>query len=289
MTTKNALAPALEPGLYVTATPIGNLGDITYRAVATMKAADLILCEDTRHTGALCAAYDIRTPRAPYHEHNGEAVRPGILKRLGAGEAICLVSDAGTPLISDPGFKLVQEARAAGLGVFALPGPCAAIAALSVAGAPTDRFYFAGFPPAKSGQRTAFLKNLTGIDASLVFYEAPGRLTASLAAIDDVLPGRTVRVARELTKKFETIHEGLPGELIEFFDQTPPRGEIVVVVGPPDTDAIPVDLDGFLTTALAQMSVRDAAAAAADALGIPKKDAYDAALRLAKDKPREIQ
>lgn len=276
----------MEPGLYVTATPIGNLGDITYRAVETLRACDLILCEDTRHTGVLCAAYDIRTPRAPYHDHNAASVRPGILTRLAGGDAICLVSDAGTPLVSDPGYKLVLEARAAGHAVFALPGPCAALAALSVAGAPSDRFYFAGFLPAKAGQRAKALRDLAPVQASLIFYEAPGRLAATLTAIGDALPGRTVRVARELTKRFETVVAGTADALAAAFTEAPARGEIVLIVDPPADDlsgtGAPGDLDAFLTEALASLTVRDAVAAATDALGVPKKTAYDAALRLAR-------
>lgn len=271
----------LEPGLYVTATPIGNLKDITCRAVETMKAADAILCEDTRKTGRLCAAYGIETPLRPYHDHNASAVRPAILERLKGGDAICLVSDAGTPLISDPGYKLVRQARDAGIAVRAVPGASAAIAALSVAGAPSDRFLFAGFPPAKENARRAFFEDLSGVAASLVFYETGPRLAASLADMAAAFGDRRAAVARELTKMFEDVVEGALCELAWRYGGEPARGEIVVIVHPPAAaPAGESEIEAFLRAALAEMSVKDAAAAAADALGAPKKLAYKIALEL---------
>lgn len=277
----------LDPGLYVTATPIGNLGDITYRAVETLKGADLILCEDTRHTAKLCAAYGVRTRRLAYHEHNEAEALPGVLGRLEDGARIALVSDAGTPLLSDPGFRLVAAARARGLPVFAVPGPCAAVAALSVAGVATDRFVFAGFPPPKSGARRTALGALAGVDATLVFYESPQRLAASLADMAEVFGAREAAVARELTKLHETLESGPLAALAARFAETPARGEIVVLVAPPASrpQAGDADIDAFLVDALASLSIRDAAQAAADALGIARKDAYARAVALKKPAP----
>lgn len=271
----------LEPGLYVAATPIGNLGDITYRAVEILKGVDSILCEDTRHTAKLCSAYGIATPLKPYHEHNAAAVRPGVLDALSQGAKIGLVSDAGTPLISDPGYKLVREAREAGIRVFPAPGPSAAIAALSAVGAPSDRFLFAGFPPAKTNARGDYFATLTKTPATLIFYEAPSRIAASLADMAAVFGDRQAALARELTKLHEEICDGTLSQLADRYDQAPPKGEIVVVVWPPAREAVdPAELSTFLTDALAHMSVKDAAAAAADALGVSKKEAYACALSI---------
>jgi len=271
----------LEPGLYVTATPIGNLADITYRAVAALKSADLILCEDTRHTARLCTAYGIETPRSPYHDHNGERVRPGIIKKLQDGAAICLVSDAGTPLISDPGYKLVREARDAGIKVFPLPGPTAAIAALSAAGAPTDRFFFAGFPPSKSAARQSFLQSFAAIDATLIFYESSPRLAASLETMAEAFGDRNAVVTRELTKLHEEIREGSLKELSAHYSDKPAKGEIAVLVFPPaKTAPTDEDLDVFLRNALNEMSLKEAATEAAKTLGVARKTAYGRALTL---------
>lgn len=271
----------LEPGLYVAATPIGNLKDITYRTVEALKAADLILCEDTRQTAKLCAAYGVETRRAPYHEHNAERMRPKVLEKLAAGARVCLVSDAGTPLISDPGYKLVRAARNAGASVFALPGASAPIAALSIAGAPTDRFLFAGFPPAKAAARERFLADLASIDATLVFFETAPRLAESLLAMAAALGERKALIARELTKLHEETREGLLGALAKDYAVRPVKGEIVVVVHPPGkTSASGEELDRFLRAALRKMSVKDAAAAAAQAFGTPRREAYQRALSL---------
>ena len=277
----------LEPGLYVTATPIGNLGDITYRAVEILKNADLILCEDTRHTARLCAAYGVETRRVAFHEHNEAEALPGVLARLEDGARVALVSDAGTPLMSDPGFRLVAEARTRGLPVFAVPGACAAVAALSVAGLATDRFYFAGFPPAKSAARRTMFEALAAIDATLVFYESPQRLAASLADMADLFGERDGAVARELTKLHETLETGVLSSLAARFAAEPARGEIVVLVAPPAAKpkAGPEALDAFLKAALESLSVRDAAQAAADALGVPRKDAYARAIALRRAAP----
>lgn len=272
---------ALPPGLYVVATPIGHLGDITYRAVETLKTADLILCEDTRHTAKLCSAYDIRTARTAYHEHNAEAVRPGILEKLKGGAAIALVTDAGTPLISDPGFRLVREARALGLAVTPIPGPSAVIAALSAAGAPTDRFLFAGFPPPKAGARQTFFEELKNAQATLVFYESPQRLPESLAAMAAVFgTKRWATVAREITKLHEEFRKDSLERLAPHYEAHPPKGEIVVLVEPSDeTEAAP-DIDALLRDALGKLTLKEAAAAVAGATGAPKREIYARALAL---------
>lgn len=270
-----------EPGLYVTATPIGNLADITYRAVAILKAADLILCEDTRQTSKLCAAYGIDTKRMPYHDHNASRVRPGILKNLAEGAVICLVSDAGTPLISDPGYKLVRDARDAGIRVFPVPGASAAIAALSAAGAPSDQFHFAGFLPPKQGARKKLLDALAVIDATLIFYESASRLSPALAAMAESFGERRGVVARELTKMHEEFREDTLSNLAQVYAEKPPKGEIVIVVFPPEAMAAgPEDIDAFLTDALTRMSVKEAATEAAQRLGISRKEAYSRALEL---------
>ncbi|MEO1015794.1 MAG: 16S rRNA (cytidine(1402)-2'-O)-methyltransferase [Pseudomonadota bacterium] len=272
--------PKLAAGLYVAATPIGNMGDVSARLVETLRDADLILCEDTRRTGQLCAALGVTTPRRSYHDHNGAEVRPAVLNRLREGAAIALVSDAGTPLISDPGYKLVAEARAAGHDVFAVPGPCAAIAALSVAGLPTDRFFFAGFPPAKARAREALFEDLKRLPASLVFYEAANRLADTLGAMTSAFGDRQIAIVRELTKKFEETRTGPLFELAKAVASQPVKGEVVIVVGPPSEDT-PADddaVDAFLADALQEMSVKDAAAAAAESFGVSKKEAYQLAL-----------
>ncbi len=271
----------LEPGLYVTATPIGNLGDITYRAVKTLKSADLILCEDTRQTAKLCAAYGVKTLRSPYHDHNAARVRPGIVKKLQDGAAICLVSDAGTPLISDPGFKLVRDAREAGIAVFPIPGPAAAIAALSAAGAPSDQFYFAGFLPSKSGARDKALEAVAAINSTLIFYETAPRLAASLTAMVAALGDRRAVIARELTKIHEEFRDEKLSVLAARYGSAPPKGEIVIVIFPSEKRAATTaDLDSFLKEALHEMSVKEAAAKAAAELGVARNEAYARALQV---------
>jgi len=281
MSQEGAAAPRLAPGLYVAATPIGNLGDASFRLIETLKGADVILCEDTRRTARLCDAYGVTTPRRAYHEHNAAAVRPDILARLKDGAAICLVCDAGTPLIADPGYKLVAGARAAGVRVDTLPGPSALIAALSIAGLPTDRFLFAGFPPPKQAARRRFFEELAGVPATLVFYEAPGRLAASLADMAAAFGPRPAAMARELTKLHEEVVSAPLPDLADRIAETPVKGEIVVIVDAPAAETTDAgDLDRFLAAALASMSVKDAAAAAAETLRVPKKTAYEAALAL---------
>jgi 16S rRNA (cytidine1402-2'-O)-methyltransferase len=278
---------ALVPGLYIVATPIGNLGDITLRARDALAAARVVLCEDTRVTGKLLKAYGLRTPMLSYHEHNAEARRPEILARLDRGEAVALVSDAGTPLISDPGYKLVRAVQEAGHPVTPLPGASAALTALMAAGLPTDRFLFQGFLPNKRKARRDVLAELTATPATLVFYESPQRLGASLADMAAVLGDREAAVARELTKRFEEIRRERLSVLAAHYD-TPPKGEVVVVVAPPPAtpDAPPddADLDARLRAALATHSLRDAVAQVTEATGCPRKRVYQRALAV-KDTP----
>jgi len=246
-----------------------------------MKNADLILCEDTRQTAKLCSAYGVETPRAPYHDHNAAQVRPGIIKKLQDGAVICLVSDAGTPLISDPGYKLVREARDAGIAVYPVPGASAAIAALSAAGAPSDQFFFAGFAPSKTGARDKMLTGLSRIDATLIFYETAPRLAETLKAMAAAFGERRAIVAREITKLHEEFREGILADLAETYAAAPVKGEIVIVVFPPVAVAPEAaDIDDFIASALAEMSVKEAAAAAAESFAIPRKEAYARALDL---------
>lgn len=271
----------LKPGLYIVATPIGNLGELSPRAADILARASAIAVEDSRVTATLMRHIGAKRPMIPYHDHNADQMRPELLNRL-SSEAIALVSDAGTPLISDPGFKLVREARAAGHYVTTISGPCAAIAALTVAGLPTDRFMFAGFLPAKALARETELAELAGIRATLIFYESPHRLAATLAAMATVLGDREAAVTRELTKKFEEVVTGRLRELAIRYAESQPKGEIVLVVGPPAEAPPPSadDLDALLLDRLATLSVKDAAAAVAESLNLPRKQVYERALLL---------
>lgn len=275
-------------GLYILATPIGNAGDITLRGLELLRMADAIACEDTRVTSKLLAIYGV--PAAgrltAYHDHNGDRARPQILARIAAGEVVALVSDAGTPLISDPGYKLARAVIEAGFPVIPLPGASALLAALAVAGLPTDRFLFAGFLDAKSAARRADLRGLEAVQASLVFYESGPRLAASLADMAAVLGERPAVVARELTKRFETVLRGTLGELAARFEAgEEARGEIVIVVGPPDADAPAeaIDLDALLLKALENAPLKGAVADVTAATGLPRKTVYAAALKLRGD------
>jgi 16S rRNA (cytidine1402-2'-O)-methyltransferase len=272
---------SLPPGLYIVATPIGNLGDITARAAETLRRADQILAEDKRVTAKLLAHLGATAPMTAYHDHSDDRLRERILAELG-GKAVALVSDAGTPLISDPGFKLVRAAREAGHAVFTLPGPCAAIAAVTLAGLPTDRFLFLGFLPAKAKARADAIAEMASIRASLVFYETGPRLAESLTALRDGLGHRDAAVIREISKLHEETVGGTLAELSERYSAVPPRGEIVVVVGPPaEREAASDDeLDEALRKALAEMSPSRAAADVAVLLGIPRKRVYARALEL---------
>ncbi|WP_158667758.1 16S rRNA (cytidine(1402)-2'-O)-methyltransferase [Bradyrhizobium guangdongense] len=278
--------PKAAPGLYLVATPIGNLGDITLRALQTLAGVDVIACEDTRITRRLTERYAIAAQLRPYHEHNAEAARPKILEALAQGGSVALVSDAGTPLISDPGFKLVREVCAAGHPVHALPGPSSVLAALSVAALPTDRFFFEGFLPAKSAARRARLAELARIDATLVMFESGNRMQATLTDLAEIMGEREAAVCRELTKLHEEIRRAPLAELARQADAPETRGEFVLVIGPPaaDADMLASDaLDGLLREQLAANSVKDAVAHAVALSGRPRREVYARALELARD------
>jgi 16S rRNA (cytidine1402-2'-O)-methyltransferase len=268
--------------LALVATPIGNLGDISERALETLRSADVIACEDTRVTGNLLAKFGIRRPVLPYHDHNAEKMRPQLLERLARGETVALVSDAGTPLISDPGYKLVREAHDAGLAVTAIPGASAPITALVLSGLPSDRFLFAGFLAPKSGARRATLAALRNVPATLLFFETGPRLAESLADCHQVLGDRPAAVARELTKLHEEVRRGRLAELSRHYHESgAPKGEIVLVIGPPDAAAeAPMDVDAALASALTRMGVKEAATAVAAASGLPRREIYARALAL---------
>ena len=272
----------LPPGLYVVATPIGNLGDLSPRAAETLRRADRILAEDKRVSAKLLAHARATAPMSVYHDHSGEAEREAIVARLGS-EVIALICDAGTPLISDPGYKLVRAARAAGHAVHTVPGPCAAIAALTLAGLPTDRFLFAGFLPPKAKARSDTIAELAGIRATLVIYESGPRLGGTLEALAAQLGERESAVAREITKLHEECVTGTLAQLAERYADVPPKGEIVILVGPMATDDAPseADLDLALEKALKRLSPSRAAAEVAEQLGVPRKRAYAKALELA--------
>ena len=273
----------LPPGLHIVATPIGNLGDLPPRAADTLRNANLILAEDTRVTAKLLAHIGARKPMVRYDDHADDKQRNAIIARLGE-EAIALVSDAGTPLISDPGYKLVRAARAAGHAVHTVPGPSAAIAALTLAGLPTDRFLFLGFLPAKAKARGDAIAEVAGIRASLVLYESGPRLGATLAALAAQLGQRDAAVVREISKLYEECVTGTLGELAERYSNAEPKGEIVIVVGPPG-EAAPAgdeELDAALDEALTRLSPSRAAAEVAERLGLPRKRAYARALERSK-------
>jgi 16S rRNA (cytidine1402-2'-O)-methyltransferase len=275
----------LAPGLHIVATPIGNLGDVTLRALAALAGADLIACEDTRVTRKLLDRYGIATPLAPYHDHNAAQARPALLHRLGGGAAIALVSDAGTPLISDPGFKLVREAHAAGHAVTTLPGASSLLAALTVAGLPTDQFLFAGFLPPKAAARRARIAELGRIPATLVLFESGPRLVATLADLATGLGPREAAVCRELTKLHEEIRRGDLETLAQTAETSETRGEIVLVIAPPPApaQASASDVDTLLRQALARVSLKDAVGEVADVTGLPRRELYQRALELTKE------
>lgn len=270
---------SLPPGLYIVATPIGNLGDITTRAADTLCRVDRILAEDKRVTAKLLAHIGAKAPMWAYHDHSDDALRERILAELSV-KAVALVSDAGTPLISDPGYKLVRAARAAGVAVNTLPGPCAAVAALTLAGLPTDRFLFLGFLSAKAKARADTISDVAHLKASLILYESGPRLRESLAALSAGLGPRDAAVVREISKLHEECVTGTLAELAARYAEAPPRGEIVIVIGPPPEreEASDDDLDAALDEALARLSPSRAAAEVAVALGISKKRAYARAL-----------
>jgi 16S rRNA (cytidine1402-2'-O)-methyltransferase len=271
----------LAPGLYIVATPIGNLGDLSPRAAATLAGADAIAVEDSRVTAKLLRHIGVKRPMIAYHDHNADKVRPGLLARMGA-EAVALVSDAGTPLISDPGYKLVRDARAAGIPVTTIPGPSALVAALTLAGLPTDRFAFAGFLPSKAGARASAVAELAPFRGTLVFYESGPRLAAALAALGEGLGDREAAVVREISKRFEETVTGTLSELAARYAEAAPKGEIVIVVGPPGEaePAAEADVDAALAEAMTRLTPSRAAAEVAERLGLKRRDVYERAQRL---------
>jgi 16S rRNA (cytidine1402-2'-O)-methyltransferase len=282
--------PTPPEGLVLVSTPIGNLGDLTPRARETLQAADLILCEDTRHALRLLAAIGVKAKLQPLHEHNEDAGIPAVLERLRQGKRIALVSDAGVPLVSDPGYRLVRATLAEGLPVGAVPGANAAITALVLSGLPPLPFLVLGFPPPRQAARRAGFGRIraaerAGLSATLIWYEAPHRLAETLADMAEAFAGRPAAVARELTKRFEEVRRGPLSELAAHYGANGARGEVTIVVGPPE-QADPEDLDGRLTSALATHSVKDAAALVATATGLPRKLVYARALTLSEGQSR---
>jgi 16S rRNA (cytidine1402-2'-O)-methyltransferase len=279
------VAPKVASGLHLVATPIGNLGDITLRALETLAGVDVIACEDTRVTRKLTERFGIRATLKPYHEHNAALARPVILQQLAQGAAIALVSDAGTPLISDPGFKLVREACAAGIAVHTLPGASSLLAALTLAGLPTDRFFFEGFLPSRQGARRARLTELARLDATLVLFESGNRVQDSLQDLAAILGPREAAICRELTKLHEEVRRGALPDLAAAAHGLETRGEFVLVIGPPDAGArdMPQDaLDDLLRERLRHDSVKDAVAHAVELSGRPRREVYARALELTK-------
>jgi 16S rRNA (cytidine1402-2'-O)-methyltransferase len=279
-------APKAVPGLHLVATPIGNLGDITLRALETLAGVDIVACEDTRITRRLMERYGISALLKPYHEHNAALARPKILQRLAQGASIALVSDAGTPLISDPGFKLVREVCAAGHAVITLPGASSVLAALALAALPTDRFFFEGFLPTREMARRARLTELAQIDATLVLFESGNRVQATLADLAGIMGERCAAICREMTKMHEEVRRGPLSELARSAEALETRGEFVLVIGPPATDAQIMaadDLDELLRAQLRRASVRDAVAHAVELSGRPRREIYARALELARE------
>ena len=282
--TKKQPGAKMDAGLYIVSMPIGNADDITLRALATLEHADLIACEDTRVTGKLLAFHGIAARKMPYHEHNAARAGPVLLRHLERGQAVALVSDAGTPLISDPGYRLVNACHDAGIPVTVIPGASAPIAALAVSGLPSDRFLFAGFLPVKQAARRKTLKELSSVRATLVLFESPRRLAASLDDMAAVLGHRKAAVARELTKFFEEVRRATLEELADHYREAgPPKGEVVIVVAPPEKSAAAadvVDIDAQLGAALESLGVRDAAAKVAASTGVSRRKLYTRALAL---------
>jgi len=277
---------ALVPGLYLVATPIGNLGDVTLRALSVLRRVDRIFCEDTRVTARLLARYGITTPLGLYHDHNAEQARPAILAALRRGERVALVSDAGTPLVSDPGYKLVQAAHVENLPVTAIPGPSAALTALILSGLPSDVFLFAGFLPPRQAARRRALERWSALEATLMFFESTPRLARCLADMTELLGDRRAAVARELTKLHEEIRRGRLADLAAHYREAgPPRGEAVIVVGPPEpSEPDRAAIDTRLRAALAELGVRDAAAKLAVETGLPRSELYRRALAIRGEK-----
>jgi 16S rRNA (cytidine1402-2'-O)-methyltransferase len=274
----------LEPGLYIVATPIGNLSDLSPRAADILSRADVLAVEDSRVTAKLLHHIGARRPMVPYHDHNADRIRPDLIARM-ASQAVALVSDAGTPLISDPGYKLVRDARAAGIAVTTIPGPCAAVAALTLAGLPTDRFLFAGFLPSKAKARADAIAELAGVRATLLFYESGPRLGAALAALAEGLGERDAAVSREISKAYEETVTGTLLVLAARYADAPPKGEIVITVAPPGTPEAPSEdkVDAALREALSRLPASKAAGEVAKATGADRKALYARAMALKND------
>jgi len=275
-------ARPLEVALYLVATPIGNLGDITLRALETLAGADVLACEDTRVTRVLLDRYGIRQRPTPYHEHNAAEAGPRLIEALESGRSVALVSDAGTPLVSDPGYRLVEQAQEQGIRVVPIPGPSAVLAALTASGLPSDTFMFAGFLPVKDGQRRTRLSELSAAPATLIFFESPRRLADTLAAMTDVYGDRRAAIGRELTKTFEEVRTGTLAALAAHYAEAPtPKGEIVICVGPPLEQAAEAeDVDRLLLSLAAEMPASKAAAEAARMTGVQKQALYRRLLEL---------
>ncbi|WP_246714984.1 16S rRNA (cytidine(1402)-2'-O)-methyltransferase [Aestuariivirga litoralis] len=281
------MAPSLAPGLHVTATPIGNLGDMTLRALATLAAADVVLCEDTRVTVKLLERYGIKVPMRPYHEHNAESVRPAIIEALKNGGAYALVSDAGVPLVSDPGYRLVRACIDENIAVTALPGASATLTALALSGLPTDRFTFIGFLPQKQKARRDLLTDFKSVPSTLIAFESPHRVIEALADIEAVLQNRNMALARELTKLHEEVLRGSAADIravLEARDSV--KGEIVLVIGPPDDapeEASEDEIEDAISDALKDLSASKAAALVSKTFGLPKEDIYARILKRKSD------
>jgi 16S rRNA (cytidine1402-2'-O)-methyltransferase len=282
----------LEAGLWLVATPIGNADDLSIRAMRVLENADVLVCEDTRQTRKLMDIHGIALHgrrMISYNDQNGAGRRPQVMQLLAEGHSVVYASDAGTPLIADPGYRLVEAAQESGHSVHAVPGPSAVLAALSVAGLPTDRFLFLGFPPVKSAARRSEFGEVATLRSTLVLFESPKRLGASLADAAEILGStRVAAVTRELTKKFEEVHRASLGQLADHYAQTMPKGEVVVVIGPPDAAAAQErysaeDIDALLQTALETLSTKDAAKQVADQTGLPRRDIYQRAVGISKD------
>jgi 16S rRNA (cytidine1402-2'-O)-methyltransferase len=277
---------SLMAGLYCVATPIGNLRDITMRALDVLKAADMVLCEDTRMTRKLMSAYQIKARLQIYNDHSGEAMRDRVVEMIAQGNALALVSDAGMPLISDPGYKLVRAVQEAGQYVTSVPGASATLSALQISGLPSNKFCFLGFLPSKSSARRRVLSEWAGVNASLIAFETAPRLKASLKDIQETLGAREVAVVREITKKFEEVRRANPETLLQYYEENGnPKGEIVLVIEPPDRDAGDVgeeELADMLREALLTMKIKEATRFVGEKTGLKNSDLYDIALKLAK-------
>lgn len=275
------LVADLAPGLYLVATPIGNLGDITLRAISVLARADIVYCEDTRHSGVLLQHFSVKTRTRPYHDHNADEQRPRVLADLDAGKRVALISDAGMPLVSDPGFKLVRDAAAAGHAITAIPGASATLTAIAASGLPTDAFHFAGFLPPKPAARRARILELGAIPSTIILFEAPQRVADALRDLFDELGPRPAAIARELTKLHEEIVRADLGQLADRFSGHEVKGEVVILVGPPPPRTIGDEaITAALETALISLTLRDAARAVADEFDVPKARVYDIGLKL---------